>query len=165
MFDMVIHAAVEKAKNGTQFDGTGVQAMVANVLGQPGMLSQRKDLVQPATVEPSKRKEQDREPTAYGDRPGHHSCIHEQIETGPPEHFSPLTGRHKLFRFPGRHSRCVHKHRPHHLDGIRDPEEVKQDPLKVGGAHYLDLRLYAKHDGLTGLPGMAPASKRTLLHI
>src|ERR1700694_5270429 len=101
--------------------------MVTHVLGQTGVLSQRKELVQPAPIQSRQWEKQHWKPTSDGSGPADHSRIDEEIRTGPPEHFSPLALGHEIFCLFAGDPQGMQNHYLEHLDRIGDPEEVKKD--------------------------------------
>src|ERR1700674_860302 len=136
-----------------------------HVLGQTGVLSQGKKLVEPAPVESPQWKKQHRKPTSSAYGPADHSRIDKEVKTGPPEHLPPLALWHELSCFFAGDTQRMHNHHLEHVDRIRDPEEVKEDSGEVRRAHHLDLWVDADHDRFRVMSRMTPAGEGALFHV
>src|ERR1700721_1763027 len=105
--------------------------MVADVLGQTGMLGQGKKLVQPSAIESRQGEKQHGKPTSHANGPPNHPRIDQEITTRPPEHLPPLALWHELSCLFAGTSQRMQEHHIKHVNGIRNPEKVEEDSRKV----------------------------------
>src|SRR5260370_22462270 len=98
VLNVIVHAEVKKSQDRIQFDGASIEPVVADIFCQASVLRQRKNLMQPAAVEPCQWEEQDRQPASGPNGPDNHSDIDGEVDPRPPEHLPPLAVRYKLFR-------------------------------------------------------------------
>src|SRR6266849_2573365 len=125
VFNVVIHVEVEKTEHRIHLHRTRIKTVIAHVFSQAGMLSQRKNLMQPTPVKPREREKQQREPTLDGDRPNDHSRINQKVATRAPEHLLPLALWHEVFRLFGGCAHRMENHYPEHLNRVWYPEKVQ----------------------------------------
>src|SRR5260370_2608110 len=89
MFDVVIHVHVQKAIHKVHVNGSCALAMVIFVLRQTSVLGECTQLIQPASIEARRPKEEQREKGPQSQGPPNNTQHNKQVILMPPDRATP----------------------------------------------------------------------------
>ena len=157
MLDMVVHVPIKEAVHRIHQDRPTIQAVIEDVLGEPGVLGQPVDQHQPRPEEMRQTDEHQRQNTARPDRQCDGGQINEQVAPRPQEYFGKLALWDELLLVFRHRSEGMHQQSTKVSRIGRQAEGRLDQAIDVRRAGDCDFGITTHDDGVTVVAVVAPA--------
>ena len=156
VFEVIVGIPREEGQDRVQQHGAGIEPMVANVVGQAGVLGDRIEDDDPGAKYAREEDEQDRQPALGGDRNHGHRGVTAEKPARVAHYLRVLALRHEM---PGHLRPAAEGGLDHaaHVDAdVPQTQELAGQPRQIGGPWHLDFGIGAGGLGVGVVEAVRP---------